>query len=180
VEYRYQLLACLRSEFPGLQDYWEEIAQESLERTLRVWVEGRNKPGTSPLPYMKRVARNLAYDSFRLPEQPVDDDHLLPLIEARESISHEVVTPVDPATEVVMPAVANMKRSMRKTVAEAQIQGQDTESIAADLQIPHPQVRSLSSKAARELRGMEEVRAYIRPAHHKKHNRGEEDAGGLT
>ncbi|MFG2840804.1 RNA polymerase sigma factor [Streptomyces zaomyceticus] len=180
MECRYKVLVCLRTEFPGLKDYWEEIVQEALERTLRVWIEGGIKPGVSPLPYMKKVARNLAYDSFRVPEQPMDDNDLLPLVEARGARLHEVITPIDLAAEVVIPAVANMKPSKRKTVAEAQIQGQDVDSIAADLRVPPQQVRSLSSKAAGDLIGMDEVRTYIRPAHQKKFRRGEYDAGGLT
>lgn len=180
VEFRFKVLACLRTEFPGLKDYWEEIAQEAVERTLRVWVEGRSRPGASPLPYMKQVARRVAFDSFRIPEQPMDDDLLLPLVESRVASLHEVIAPIDPAAEVVLPAVAKMKPSMRKTVAEAQLQGQAVDSIAADLRIPSQQVRSLSSKAAGDLRGMDEVRTYIRPAHQKKYRRGENDAGGLT
>ncbi|UUY52740.1 hypothetical protein NRK68_36410 (plasmid) [Streptomyces yangpuensis] len=176
-EYRQKVLVALRSEFPDLSDYWEEMAQEAMERTLRVWMEGRNKAGRSPLPYMKRVARNLAIDSYRSPERPLDDCDLLPLVDERVVRGHEVHTPIDPATEIVLPAVGRMKRTKRRTVAEAQIQGMEDESIAVDLKLPREQVRSLSSKAAREMRAMDEVQLHIRPAHQRKSRRGEEDAG---
>ncbi|WP_329391538.1 hypothetical protein OG625_39930 (plasmid) [Streptomyces sp. NBC_01351] len=176
-EYQQKVLAFLRYEFPDLHNYWEEIVQEALEHTLHVWLEGRNRPGCPPLPYMKKVARNLAIDSYRSPECPLDDCDLLPLVDERVVRRHEVFTPLDPATEIVLPALANMRRSKRKTVAEAQIQGKDEESIATDLGLPREQVRSLSSKAARDLREMDEVHDHIRPAHQRKSRRGEEDAG---
>ncbi|WP_328966236.1 hypothetical protein [Streptomyces virginiae] len=176
-EYRQKVLAALRSEFPDLHDYWEEITQEAMERTLRVWLEGRNKEGRSPLPYMKQVARHLAIDSYRSPERPMDDRGLLPLVDERVVRRHEVHTPLDPATEIVLPAVDKMRRTKRRTVAEAQIQGMEDESIAVDLKLPREQVRSLSSKAARDLRAMDEVQLHIRPAHQRKSRRGEEDAG---
>lgn len=118
-EYRKKVMAFLRYEFPDLHSYWEEITQEALERTLHVWLEGRNRPGCPPLPYMKKVARHLAVDSYRSPECPLEDSDLLPLVDARVVRRHEVHTPLDPATEIVLPAMANMRPSKRKTVAEA-------------------------------------------------------------
>ncbi len=51
MEFRCKVLACLRTEFPGLKDYGEESTQEAVERTLHVWVEGRSRPGVrGPLP----------------------------------------------------------------------------------------------------------------------------------
>ncbi|MDX3540117.1 hypothetical protein PV721_38610 [Streptomyces sp. MB09-01] len=175
-EWARKVMAALRAAYPSLRDYWEEIAQEAHERTLRVWLEGRGEPDRSPLPYMKKVARNIAVDALRSPERPLEDEALLPLVEERGLHQRDLLTPPDPAVCLASEAIANMKPSKRKNVAEAQIQGDDENTIAVDLQTPPAQVRSLSSKASRDLRGAEELQAFIRWGHHRKHRRGEEDA----
>ncbi|MFJ7592989.1 hypothetical protein ACIQZO_37570 [Streptomyces sp. NPDC097617] len=175
-EWERKVMAALRTAYPTMRDYWEEIAQEAHERTLRVWLEGRNEPGRPPLPYMKRVAANLAVDALRSPERPLEDEALLPLAEERGVHRRELITPPDPALCLAAEAIAKMKPSKRKNVAEAQIQGDDENTIAVDLQTPPAQVRSLSSKASRDLRGTDDLQAFIRWGHHRKHRRGEEDA----
>ncbi|MFE5538731.1 RNA polymerase sigma factor [Streptomyces sp. NPDC056492] len=175
-QYTRKVTAALRTNFPSLSGYWEEIAQEAQERTLRVWLQGRNEPGRSPLPYMKKIARNLAVDAVRSPESPVEDEALLPMFEERGVHRCEVLPPPDPAVCLVLQAITNMKPSKRKTVAERDIRGDDEDSIAVDLKIPRDQVRSLRSKAFRDIRDMEEIKVFIRQEHHKKNRRGEEDA----
>ncbi|MEV6951000.1 hypothetical protein [Streptomyces sp. NPDC051183] len=175
-EYGRKVMAALRTAYPSMHDYWEELAQEAHERTLRVWLEGRNDPDRPVLPYMKQVARNIAVDALRSPERPLEDEALLPLAEERGVHQHELLTPPDPAFLLALEAIANMKPSKRKAVAEAQIQGDDENTIAVDLQTPPAQVRSLSSKASRDLRCTDELQSFIRWGHHRKHRRGEEDA----
>ncbi|WP_329391376.1 hypothetical protein OG625_40330 (plasmid) [Streptomyces sp. NBC_01351] len=175
-EYERKVMAMLRTSYPSIRDHWEEIAQEAHERTLRVWLEGRNEPDRPALPYMKQVARNIAVDALRSPERPLEDEALLPLAEERGVHQRELLTPPDPAFCLAVEAITNMKPSKRKTVAEAQIKGDDENTIAVDLQTPPAQVRSLSSKASKDLRGADELQAFIRWEHHRKHRRGEEDA----
>lgn len=175
-EYARKVMAALRTTYPAMGDYWEEIAQEAHARTLKVWLEGRNEPDSPVLPYMKQVARRVAIDALRLPERPLDDEALLPLAEERGVHQRELLTPPDPAFGLAIEAIANMKPSKRKTVAEAQIKGDDENTIGVNLQTPPAQVRSLSSKASRDLRSMDELQVFIRWGHHRKHRRGEEDA----
>ncbi|KPI02415.1 hypothetical protein OV450_4665 [Actinobacteria bacterium OV450] len=175
-QYTRKVMAALRTRFPSLSGYWEEIAQEAQERTLRVWLQGRNEPNRSPLPYMKRIAHNLAVDAVRSPESPVEDETLLPMFEERGVHRREVLPPPDPAVCLVLQAITNMKPSKRKSVAEGHIRGDDEDIIAVDLKIPREQVRSLRSKASRDLRDMEDMKVFIRREHHKQNRRGEEDA----
>ncbi|MEU9165800.1 hypothetical protein AB0D29_36700 [Streptomyces sp. NPDC048424] len=95
-EWGRKVMAALRTAYPSLRDYWEEIAQEAHERTLRVWLEGRGEPDRSPLPYMKRVARNITVDALRSPERPLEDEALLPLVEERGLHQRDLLTPPDP------------------------------------------------------------------------------------
>lgn len=176
-QYTREVTARLRYRFPTLRTYCEDIAQEALSRTYAVWLEGRGRAGSSPLPYMHKVAYNLAVDACTSREQPLEDVYLLPEIDRKVVHRQEVVTPLDPVLEIAMPAMANMRNTQRKSVVEQQIRGKDVESIAEGLQISRQQVRSLSSKAAGELREMEEVRLHIRPGHQRKRRRGEEDTG---
>lgn len=175
-EWEKKVMAALRTAYPALGDYLEDIAQEAQRRTLEVWLEGRNTPDSPVLPYMKKVALHVAVDALRSPERPLEDEALLPLAEERGVHQRELLTPPDPAFCLAVEAIANLKPSKRKTVAEAQIQGDDENTIAVNLHTPPEQVRSLSSKASRDLRGMDDLQVFIRWGHHRKHRRGEEDA----
>jgi DNA-directed RNA polymerase specialized sigma24 family protein len=176
-DYIRRVSAALHRRFPSLRGRIEEIAQEALCRTLDAWLSGRIASDRDPLPYMHRTARNLANDAVTSKEQPMDSSDLFVLIDQNVLAQHEVGTSVDPMQEVVLPAIASMKQTRRKTVAQGQAQGQGEETLAADLHIPRQQVRSLSSKAARELQSMDEVKPHIRQQHLKKRRRGEEDTG---
>ncbi|GGT30435.1 RNA polymerase sigma factor [Streptomyces purpureus] len=177
-EYVRKVTARLRHRFPGLRDWSEDIANEALLRTLDTWLRRRNRAGSSPLPYMHRVAHHLAVDATaRTKEQPVDDTSLLRLADRGDGCRHEAVTPVDPLEEVARPAVAEMKATQRKQVADRQLRGMEESEIAQDLKMPRQQVRVLSSKAARELRAMEQVRLHTRDRHLTQRRRVEEGTG---
>ncbi|MFE4873456.1 RNA polymerase sigma factor [Streptomyces sp. NPDC056682] len=169
--------ATLHRRFPALRDRIEEITHEALYRTLQTWMSGRMPASRNPLPYMQTTARNLALEAVRSKEHPVDDQGLALLLDEFHRYSNEGLTPLDPLHEIVAPAVAEMKQTQRKMVARHQLQGIDEDTIAATLQVPRQQVRSLASKAARELRDMAEVKPHVRPGHLRKQRRGEEDSG---
>ncbi|MEU6055355.1 sigma factor [Streptomyces xanthochromogenes] len=177
LDYVRHVSSSLHRRFPSVRDRIEDITHEALSRTWEAWSTGRQPVSRNPLPYMYTTARNLALDAIASREAPMSDDDLGVLVERRRAPCHEVLTPLDPLDDIVRPAVAGMKDTQRKAVARQQVQGGDEDTIAAALQVPRQQVRSLASKAVRELRDMAEVKPHIRPGHLRRQRRGEEDAG---
>lgn len=176
-EYVRYVSSSLHRRFPSLRELIEDIAHEALLRTWEAWSTGRQPAARDPLPYMYTTARNLALDAVAGREAPMSEADLGLLVERSRPPCHEVLTPLDPLDDIVRPAVAGMKDTQRRAVAGQQVQGGDEDTIAASLQVPRQQVRSLASKAARELRDMAEVKPHIRPGHLRRQRRGEEDSG---
>ncbi|MFE9404699.1 hypothetical protein ACFYNY_23495 [Streptomyces sp. NPDC006530] len=172
-----QVSRTLCRKFPDLLGHIEEIAQEALYRTLLAWHSGRFGADRDPLPYMQTTAHRLAVDAFRAKERPCEGSALLRLAELNEAANGAVEMPVDPLQDIVRPAIARMKPTRRRVVAQRQSQGRDEDTIAADLRIPRQQVRSFSSKAVGELREMDGVKAHVRARHLKKSRRGGEEPG---
>lgn len=69
-DYTLQVMAMLRHGFPSLRDYWEEVAQEAQERTLRVWLAGRSREVSTTAQFPGAVVTNVNAHSWRPGRSP--------------------------------------------------------------------------------------------------------------
>ncbi|MFF3861428.1 hypothetical protein [Streptomyces sp. NPDC002209] len=128
---------------PRLRGYARHMATEAVGRACEAWPGDPGKAGRKVLPYLMRVVSNPANDADGIPSRPADEGvmkdlerHILarPARAARASdlpLSFGTMaprSPVDPMEEVVRTAIARMKPTQRKTVAQIQSDGMDDEA----------------------------------------------------
>lgn len=182
-EYVRRIAPCLRG-FGLSEKERKDIAHGAILQTIDA-VKGPD-PARDPVPYMKRVARNLAVDLFRerfgrgkeLPwgaateleelqgqrQEAADgrDEYRDPQL--RESEDSDL-------WDLVHPVIGGMRGQKREVLAR-QSRGEPDEVIAQELGISKGQLHTQRSTGLKKVREQPEVRAHIRQGYLKDSQKG--------